>query len=62
MVCAHRYTRRGLDYRWGQGQCFTLTNRLKFDETEDSPKLGPIVQKHGIGREHRSETKGERNR
>ena len=33
MVCAHRYTRRGLDYRWGQGQCFTLTNRLKFDET-----------------------------
>ena len=33
MVCAHRYTRRGLDYRWGQGQCFTLTNRLQFDET-----------------------------
>ena len=33
MVCAHRYTRRGLDYRWGQGQCFTLTNKLKFDET-----------------------------
>ena len=33
IVCAHRYTRRGLDYRWGQGQCFTLTNRLKFDET-----------------------------
>lgn len=23
----------GLDYRWGQGQCFTLTNKLKFDET-----------------------------
>ena len=33
MVCAHRYTRRGLDYRWGQGQCFTLTNKLQFDET-----------------------------
>ena len=33
IVCAHRYTRRGLDYRWGQGQCFTLTNRLQFDET-----------------------------
>ena len=33
MVCAHRYTRRGRDYRWGQGQCFTLTNRLQFDET-----------------------------
>ena len=33
IVCAHRYTRRGRDYRWGQGQCFTLTNRLQFDET-----------------------------
>ena len=25
IVCAHRYQRRGPDYNWGQGLCYTLT-------------------------------------
>lgn len=33
MVCAHRYIRRGEDYQWGRGLCYTLTQRLDYDDS-----------------------------
>ena len=32
-MCAHRYIRKGADYQWGQGLCYTLTQDLEYDET-----------------------------
>ena len=30
IVCAHRYERRGQDFSWGQGLCYTLTQYLRY--------------------------------
>lgn len=31
-MCAHRYINRGVEYQWGQGLCYTLTQNLDFAE------------------------------
>jgi len=33
IVCAHRYIRKGELYQWGQGLCYTLTQRLDYDDS-----------------------------
>ncbi|XP_023336836.1 integrin alpha-PS1, partial [Eurytemora carolleeae] len=33
IVCAHRYERRGVDFSWGKGLCYTLTQSLGYEET-----------------------------
>ncbi|PSN29549.1 Integrin alpha-PS1, partial [Blattella germanica] len=41
MVCAHRYMRKGSDYQWGQGLCYTLSQFLDYDETWEPCKGRP---------------------
>nr|CAD7444606.1 unnamed protein product [Timema bartmani] len=40
-VCAHRYVRRGADFQWGQGLCYTLTQYLDYDESWEPCKGRP---------------------
>ena len=35
IVCAHRFVKNETNHRWGNGQCFTLTQQLKHSETWD---------------------------
>ncbi|KAJ8879066.1 hypothetical protein PR048_019672 [Dryococelus australis] len=46
MVCAHRYVRKGKDYQWGQGMCYTLTQYLDYDETWEPCKGRPVNKAH----------------
>ncbi|XP_059476549.1 integrin alpha-PS1 isoform X2 [Neocloeon triangulifer] len=38
LVCAHRYIHKGLDFQWGRGLCYTLTQYLDFDKSHDPCK------------------------
>lgn len=40
-VCAHRYIRSGEDFRFGGGLCYTLTQRLDYDESWEPCKGRP---------------------
>ncbi|XP_039296864.1 integrin alpha-PS1 isoform X2 [Nilaparvata lugens] len=31
LVCAHRYIKQGADFQWGTGLCYTLSQRLDYD-------------------------------
>ncbi|KAJ6219410.1 hypothetical protein RDWZM_005222 [Blomia tropicalis] len=33
MVCAHRYVHRGVDFRWGNGICYSLSQYLDYNRT-----------------------------
>jgi len=46
MVCAHRYIRKGADYQWGQGLCYTLTQDLDYDETWEPCRGRPVTRAH----------------
>lgn len=46
MVCAHRYMRKGSDYQWGQGLCYTLSQFLDYDETWEPCKGRPTNRAH----------------
>ncbi|KAJ9584377.1 hypothetical protein L9F63_021271, partial [Diploptera punctata] len=46
MVCAHRYMRKGSDYQWGQGLCYTLTQFLDYDDTWEPCKGRPTNRAH----------------
>ncbi|XP_063233340.1 integrin alpha-PS1 isoform X2 [Bacillus rossius redtenbacheri] len=46
MVCAHRYVRKGNDYQWGQGMCYTLTQYLDYDESWEPCKGRPVNKAH----------------
>ena len=38
--------RQGSEYRWGQGQCFSLTNGLAWEETWDPCSGRPTARAH----------------
>ncbi|XP_054286091.1 integrin alpha-PS1-like isoform X2 [Macrosteles quadrilineatus] len=46
IVCAHRYIRKGEDFQYGQGLCYTLTQRLDFDESWEPCKGRPVQLAH----------------
>nr|CAD7204275.1 unnamed protein product [Timema douglasi] len=46
LVCAHRYVRRGADFQWGQGLCYTLTQYLDYDESWEPCKGRPTNKAH----------------
>ncbi|XP_046437434.1 integrin alpha-PS1-like isoform X2 [Daphnia pulex] len=46
LVCAHRYIRKGADYQWGQGLCYTLTQNLDYDETWEPCRGRPTTWAH----------------
>lgn len=46
IVCAHRYTRREIDHRWGHGKCFTLSQTLDHQATWD-PCQGRDKRRYG---------------
>ena len=33
MVCAHRYVHKGIDFRWGNGICYSLSQFLDYSRT-----------------------------
>ncbi|XP_069676356.1 integrin alpha-PS1 isoform X2 [Periplaneta americana] len=46
LVCAHRYMRKGSDYQWGHGLCYTLSQFLDYDETFEPCKGRPTNRAH----------------
>ncbi|XP_067003096.1 integrin alpha-PS1 isoform X2 [Anabrus simplex] len=46
MVCAHRHIKKGLDFQWGQGLCYTLTQYLDFSYTWDPCKGRTTAKAH----------------
>ncbi|KAG8229480.1 hypothetical protein J437_LFUL010054 [Ladona fulva] len=45
-VCAHRYVRKGPDYRWGQGLCYTLSQSLDVLGAVEPCKGRPTNRAH----------------
>ncbi|XP_065559170.1 integrin alpha-PS1-like isoform X2 [Artemia franciscana] len=46
LVCAHRYIRKGVDYQWGQGLCYTLSQELEYDEAWEPCRGRPTNWAH----------------
>lgn len=48
MVCAHRYARSNVqrDFVWGYGLCYTLSQRLDYDNTWEPCKGRPVEKGH----------------
>ncbi|KAL1137846.1 hypothetical protein AAG570_009542 [Ranatra chinensis] len=46
MVCAHRYIRSGEDFRFAGGLCYTLSQRLDYDDTWEPCKGRPVNRAH----------------
>lgn len=43
-VCAHRHIVKAADSQWGQGQCYILTQDLKFQELKKPCSGKPTVR------------------
>ncbi|KAK6618328.1 hypothetical protein RUM44_002780 [Polyplax serrata] len=46
LVCAHRYIRKGIDFQWGHGLCYTLSQYLDYEETWEPCKGRPVDRAH----------------
>ncbi|XP_046678845.1 integrin alpha-PS1 isoform X2 [Homalodisca vitripennis] len=46
IVCAHRYIRKGEEYQWGQGLCYSLTQRLDYEDSWEPCKGKPTNLAH----------------
>ncbi|XP_014485304.1 PREDICTED: integrin alpha-PS1 isoform X2 [Dinoponera quadriceps] len=46
MVCAHRHIVKTLDSRWGQGQCYILTQDLKYNDLKKPCSGKPTNKAH----------------
>uniref|UniRef100_A0A646QFY9 Integrin alpha-PS1 n=1 Tax=Hemiscolopendra marginata TaxID=943146 RepID=A0A646QFY9_9MYRI len=46
MACAHRYVKKGVNYRWGNGICYSLSQDLDFQNPFDPCYNRPVEKAH----------------